>query len=508
VGADGVANSLVDWMERRGFLRGPFVYGDYWGSVLGLPHAFSRRQREEGLVDPVLFRVGLDRPDLEVPRLRHYLVLFLLGPFLLLLRRFQRLGRHYRLSYRSEVGREVEGRLTDFRLDLAPAGRTGRVHVEKDGRRLAEDVLDPRLVAGFASFFHATYKLPLASLTAILSVAILAPVLHAGGWLGPVLEYWIPVGFPALVALVYLVYRDLVTAVLAALPVVVARFLVPVLGPPGGGGGWSEFLAALTGLFLLYLVVDWLFMPRPVPPVLMMYSRDGPARTYDREGDAPWWLAGDVYWVWRYLVLTPAELNKFWERDWERVELWIRADGRAAGELEWVVTDAHYRELWLPAENLATEERRAADVREARESAGAARPGFWLVETDADLVFHTPFVRALSFLPDREDRALQGAGHLLSALWKRPDRHDPSDYREALERIQLREGVNVFGDVPEATSRMVSRHLLAMPWRYWRYPLGAATARPARLYGDGAPDAPPPAADPGLQVKEDGEGGD
>lgn len=491
-------------MDLHGFLRGPFVFGDYWRSVLRLGDAFPEGLGESRLADPVLFRVGLDRPDLEVPRLRHYLLLFLLGPFLLVLRRFRRFGRQYRLSYRSEIGRQVERQLRRYRLEMAPAGIPGRVDVEKEGRRLASGVLDPRRVAGFASFFHATYKLPLASLVAILAVALLAPLLHATGALQAVLRYWIPVGFPVLVGVVYLVYRDLVTAILGALPVVVARFLVPLVGP-GPGGSWLAFVGALGALFLLYLVVDWLFMPRPVPPVLMLYTKEGPACPYEREADGPWWLEGEVYWVWRYLVLTPAELNKFWERDWERVELWIRAEGEAAGDLEWVVTDAHYRELWYPADNLAPASRREEDRRESRAAASGDRPGFWLVESDADPLFHTPFVRALSFMPEEGGVAVQGTWHFLSSLWKQTVRHDPQDYREALERIQLRKGIDVFEDVPEVTARIVSRHLLAMPWRYWRYPLGAASSRTDRLYGRTSGRKAPPAADPELQVKAEEE---
>jgi hypothetical protein len=48
---------------------------------------------------------------------------------------------------------------------------------------------------------------------------------------------------------------------------------------------------------------------------------------------------------------------------------------------------------------------------------------------------------------------------------------------------------------------MTADRLLSLPWRYWRYPLGAASRRLPRLYGDLPPPEPPAAADPALQVK-------
>lgn len=499
--ADGSSalGSLVAWLQDQDLLRGPFLFTDYWASVLGLRASREDPRRGEGLVDYGLFRAGLDRPDLEVPRLRHYLLLFLAGPFLLPFRRFRRLGR-YRLSYRSELGEEVLDRLRSFELDIRER-EDGRVDVSCGDRELATGLLPPGRTAGFTSLFHATYKLPLASLTAILLAAIALPVLHETAGFETALDLWVPVVFPLLAALLWLVYRDLVTAVVGALPVVVARYLVPVL-QPGAGGGWGELFLALGGLFLLYLLVDWFFMPRPVPPVLMLYTSRGPGRAYPRREDAPWWLDGESYWVWRYLVLTPAELNKFWERDWERIELWVRADGPEAGDLEWVVTDAHYRELWIPWEKLGHPSR----LERLRERAGKdrrqERAGFWLLEVDANLVFHTPFVRAVSYVPEHEEGLpARSVGHLIGAFWKQAEADDPDPYRPALERMQLRLGRRVFRDTPEVASRLVARHLLAQPWRYWRYPLGAATRRAQRVYGPDGGEGAPAAAEPELQIK-------
>lgn len=527
------AGGLAAWLEQQGLLRGPFLYQDYWDAVLRLDLPGTARRRAAGLISPDLFRVGLERPDLEVPRLRHYLVLFLLGPFLLPFRSFRRLGR-YRLSYRSQVADEVLERLESYRLALSAADAGGaaadgpearetgtggpargdadeaaggaeRVDASLAGETVGRGLLHPHRVPGFVSLFYATYKLPLACLTAIAVAALLVPAARATGTLATVLDLWIPAGFPLLVALLYLVWRDWLTAVLGAFPVVIARFLFPFLDP-GGAGGWTAFALAFGGLFLLYLLIDWFFMPRPVPPTLMLYTSEGPGRPYDREEDAPWWLEGESYWVWRYLMLTPAELNKFWERDWERVELWIRADGPEAGRLEWVVTDAHYREVWIPFEKLGGRERLARQVEAAgRATSSAGAAGFWLLEADADPVFHAPFLRAVSFVPEDERVPARSVGHLVSSLWKQAESDDPARFRAEVERARARTGVGLFRDAPEMASGALSRHLLSQPWRWWRYPRGAATRREVRLYGTGPAEEHPPAADPTLQVKRSAE---
>jgi len=492
-------SSLVEWLQEQGLLRGPVLFVDYWESVLRLGEGATERRAREGLLDPDLFRLGLDRPDLEIPRFRHYLLLFLVGPFLLPFRSFRRMGR-YRLEFRSELGRRVLERLGAYRLDLVADG-DGRVAVEKDGRRLADGLVSPRRVAGFSSLFYATYKLPLASLTAILAAVAALPVLGAAGGGEASATLWLLLGFPILVLALWAVWRDWLTAVVGALPVVFVLVLLPLLRPDGEGG-WLGFAAALAGIFVLYLLVDWFFMPRPVPPVLMLYTSRGPGSAYERREDAPWWLEGESYWVWRYLMLTPGELNKFWERDWERVELWIRADGPRAGRLEWVVTDAHYRELWTPFEKLGPRERLDRLEAEATGALAEGEAGFWLLEVDADPVFHTPFLRAVSYVPEEERVPVRSVGHLLQAIWKQAERDDPDTFRLELERAEIRLGHDLFEDAPEVASRLVAGHLLAQPWRYWRYPLGAATRRTDPLYGGRDPADPPPASDPDLQIKE------
>lgn len=500
--APRATGSLVRWFLEQRLLRGPFLFMDYWASVLRLGGIVPDRHAREGFIDPPLFRLGIDRPDLEIPRLRHYLLLLLATPVLLPIRCFRRLGR-YRFRFGRGVGEEVQAALGRYRLELEPAG-PGRVHVHRNGSYLARDVLDPYLVSGFCSLFWAAYKLPLASLSAILLVAVLTPILSATGFLVLITDYWVPVGVPLLVVLLYLTYRDWPTAIFGALPLLFGRYLIAVFGP--GSEDWRAFFWSLAGLFALYLLVDWFFLPRPVPPVLLLYAADGPGFPYARPEDAPYWIDGKRYWVWRYLILSPAELNKFWERDWERVDLWIRADGPNAGQLEWVVTDMHYREIWIPYSALGTTEVLARHRDSAVEAAREARAGTWLLETDADLVVHYPYFRTVSFLPEAGNVPIRSVRHVIASLWKRARDPDVDRHMRALDRARLRLGQNILGDVPEVIVRRASRHLVAQPWRYWRYPLGAATREELRLYGYEYPIQPPPAADPELQIKVDASG--
>jgi hypothetical protein len=493
----GPTGSLVQWLQEQRLLRGPFLFMDYWASVLGMDGVVP--EKHNGLRSRALFRLGVDRPEFDLPRLRHYLLLFLIGPLLLPFRKFRRMGR-YRLRLSSRSGEEVLDALQPYRLELVPSA-PGRVDVRHGDTELASSILDPNLVSGFCSFFWAAYKLPLAAFSAILAVAVLTPLLQAAGLLGITADYWIPVGFPALVLILYFVYRDWGTAILGALPVLIGRYLLSVFSPTLQ---WEPFLLSLLALSLLYVLADWLFMPRPVPPALLLYTADGPGQAYQREGDAPYWLAGRVYWVWRYLVLSPAEINKFWEKDWERVDLWIRADGPDAGLLEWVVTDLHYRELWIPYNRLGPQRPLHRDRDEALDAVQQRRPGLWLLEVDADLLFHYPFFRAVSFLPEEGRVPVHGIGHILTALWRRARDDEVEPFIGALDRTRIRTGTDLLADLPEFIVRRAARHLMTQPWRFWRFPLGAATRKDRRLYGEESAGEPPPIADANLQIKAGG----
>ncbi len=503
------AGSLVQWFREQGLLRGPYLFVDYWANVLGLEGITPDEHVRDGLIDPALFRVGVDRPDLEVPRLSSYLLLFLAGPVLFALRSFRRLGR-YRLRFASGRAQDVVEALERYRLSLDPAGREPdpagdpdlppRCDVRLGETVIARDVLDPYRVAGFSSLFWAANKLPLASMAGILVIGIAAPVLATAGLLELTARFWIPIGFPLLVLVLYFVFREILTAILGGIPILLGTYLIGVLRPVSPADWWV-FFWSLVGIFVLYLLVDWFFLPRPVPPALLLYTREGQGNPYIHEDDSPWWLDGETYWVWRYLLLSPAEVNKFWERDWERVDLWIRADGPSAGQLEWVVTDLHYRELWVPYEKLGDPETLSRHAEKARSATRGDEAGVWVVEVDADLIFHTPMLRGVSFLLDRGDIPVRGITHVARSLWKRVREDDVAAPMAALHRIRLERDLDLLGDIPEFVLRRAEERLVEEPWTYWRYPLGANRRRDPRVYEPLDASPPPPAADRSLQVK-------
>ena len=496
------SGSLVGWLIEQGLLRGPLPFTDYWASVFRIAGGERAERERDGLVDRSLFRLGIDRPELELPRLRYYLLLFFAGPLLVALRSFRRLGR-YKIRMRSGVGDRVLEALAAYELDLRPA-RPGRVDVRRPARAggdaVADDLVDPFAMSGFASLFLAAYKLPLAALAGIVLVGVAIPVLHAYGVYEALGTRLVLLGFPLVVLLLFGLFREVGTAILGAVPVVIAALLYWSFGLETSRD-WTAFTLWLAVLFGVYLLVDLFFFPRPVPPTLMLYTKQGDGTPYRRPEDAPWWLEGQAYWVWRYLMLTPAEVNKFWERDWERVDLWIRADGPDAGLLDWVVTDGHYRELWTPWSRLGRPETLARLRAEARAARDAGTPGTWLMEVDANVIFHTPDLRAVSFLPDEGRVPARRIRHVLRSMWTRLHEPEPAAALARLQTIRLESGPNLLDDLPELIADRAARHILSLPWTHWRYPLGAQRRREALAYETWDRPEALPAADPALQIK-------
>ncbi|MEN8374585.1 MAG: hypothetical protein ABFS34_03985 [Gemmatimonadota bacterium] len=496
---DGRAtNPLLRSLAEGGLLRGPFAFVDYWANVLGLEGVSPDDEARARLIHDPTFRLGIDRPDLDIPRLRTYLLPLLAGPFLFLMRSFRRLGK-YASRFAADPPAAVRA-LDAFRLELRPTADGAVDAIAPDGRRLAAGLVDPFRVGAYCSLFWAVNKIPLAALASTVLVLVATPLAARADLLPLALRLWVPLGFPLVALGLWALYREWTTALLGAMPVLIGRILVAAF-QSNAGLPWANLAVALGAMMAFYVAADWFFVPRPVPPALLLYTRAGPAAPYARERDAPYWLEGEAYWVWRYLLLSPAEINKFWERDWERVEIWVRADGPSAGELEWVVTDLHYRELWFPLEGLARKAVRERDVSVARDAVASGASGVWLVEVDADVLFHYPAIQGVTFLPDTGTVPVRGLGHLLRALRER--RNDPAARtgRARLEALRLNHGVHVLGDLPELIAPMTADRLLSLPWRYWRYPLGAASRRQPRLYGRLPDPAPPEAADRALQIK-------
>ncbi len=56
------------------------------------------------------------------------------------------------------------------------------------------------------------------------------------------------------------------------------------------------------------------------------------------------WLEADAYWVFRYVYYWPFEITlPLPHEDWERADIWVNA---RTGNIEWITSDYHWRELW------------------------------------------------------------------------------------------------------------------------------------------------------------------
>jgi hypothetical protein len=484
--------------------NGPFLFCDYWASVLGLRSLVNPRLLEREAISLGLFKNGLNRPQARLPKLRYYLITFIAGPLFLTYHLAAQLG--FVLRRRTKVDTSFRDAMAKFQLLLTEDQedrRFARVADTQGG--LGHRVLNPHRMSVITSLFYPTYKVFIASLITVLITVILIPLLHDINFLSTVMPFFEALAYPLLFAILYLIFRDLLTALLAPMPLFAVRFLLRYSGtmPPEN---WRPFLLGMGGCALVFYLAEWFFIPRPLPPALYFYVNDpqDPNFSY-RPEHAPYWLKGRFYWVWRFVTLFPAELNKPWEPDWERLEVWVRADdGEQMGMIEWLVTDLHYRELWINYRRLVPEKERKAQ-REwlSRHWRDESRKGTWLIEADAHLVYHAQFVRGIFPMH-------LGAGWVWERLWelvKSAKMYRARDRRQDFSQV-LRDldvaGEVILGEISEHLRKFSLRDLLSIPWDYWRFPEGVTSAKIAYLYdSDGSPGrGGARASEPRLQIKE------
>ena len=85
---------------------------------------------------------------------------------------------------------------------------------------------------------------------------------------------------------------------------------------------------------------------KPYSRTIYFYDSDprSPFFPYKYNNDAPYWLdKKSPYWVFRFVLQWLWELSFPPQHDYERLEVWVNAKN---GQVEWVVADFHYRELW------------------------------------------------------------------------------------------------------------------------------------------------------------------
>jgi hypothetical protein len=485
--------------ERKHF-DGPFLFSDYWASVLNLRGIVNLETLSTVGVSLEAFRKFLNRPSAGLPRFGYLILYVLLKPFLVLyslLRQLVGVKPSKEMHIADDSPSEMERLMIDYSLRIKPK-EGGLADVYSGVSRLASGVVNPLRLVGSNSMFFARYKVFLASLIVLGYAALInlvTRILHAE----PVAGYLGVLNYPVVLLILWALFDDLLTATISPLPIIAIRIIVRE-----AQGFQGVVIAIVLTAFILYLV-EWFFIPRSLPPALYFYVNDGrrPNLHY-KEGHEPYWLEGEYYWVWRYVHLAPAELLKFWEKDWERLEIWIRADGENRGRLEYIVTDFHYRELWFGYEGFTR--KKARDYHEAllTRHVDTSDRLTWLVEVDMDVVFHTPSIKGVYLT--RGGRLSLGRRVLsvLTVMWNRPVKENPDGYKRSLERFEI-EGAGFLEDVPEHFRTMVTRQLLSLPWTYWRFPRGVKSARQLLLYSSaGEQTGPEPTSDRTFQIKEPG----
>lgn len=509
-------------MFRFGADLGPFLYCDYWASVLDLQRVVSPFVFAGGERQLSHFRLAVDRPRTRLPQLRYYVLAFVFLPVLLPYRVVYDLmslfrGRAPRVSHPvDEIMKRYELHLERGKADHvrviagtgADAGGGGELGARKR-EILAEGLLDPAAVRCEVSLFFPTYKLFLAGLLSLIISAFVLPHLAKVEFLTPLAEHLNLVMYALLGAILLGVLRDPITAFIAPLPILAFHYLWRRPDSPAELFFVSgELLLVSVGFILLFFAVEWFLIPRSLPPTLFLYVNDPSSRAFPyRPEHAPYWLRGSHYWVWRFVSLVPGELHKFWERDWERVECWVRASGPEAGRVEWVVGDFHYRELWYEVERLVPPALLEAQDRQlaARARAGSrGEPLVWMLEVDMDPLFHAPYVRGLFLVPEQGMGFWPRLRRLGAALAAGAERDRFQQFAARLDELEIG-GAELFGDVAEHFRSLALHRVIALPWSYWRYPLGAGARTRRLIYGEVEPGEevkPVSAADPAYQIKQ------
>lgn len=483
----------------RSTVSGPFLYCDYWASVFSLRRIMNPAVLRERLVSLDLFRQALDRPKTRLPRLRYYILAFVLGPGFLAYRLAFNLAMLLRPKSREKIIGHADVLLDEYRLEMRPTADPRWVRVRAGDREFEEPVLNPELVQVENGTFFPTYKLLVAATVTVVFSLLALPALQEAETLhrlGPATGLLF---YPLLVLMLQLLVRDLLTSFIVPIPVLGVKALLTFTGHP-----WLVGVGMISAGVLFYFM-EWFFIPRGVPPSLYLYVNDPehPLFPY-RERHAPYWLKGRVYWVWRFMSLMPAEIHKVWERDWERAELWIRADeGPEAGRLEWMVTDIHWREVWFSYDHVAGDRhRRRHDALRRERLLGQAAPLVWRVETDMHILAHTPEVVSIFLSPPRPPLLERAFMRILRTMFSRRPSDDSRQYRDEVERLEVTTG-EFLRDISEHFRNVALGHILRLPWSYWRYPMGVRSSPRTYLYdgGEPPPEEGPAASDPRYQIK-------
>ncbi len=479
---------------------GPFLFCDYWASVLGLKQIVNPYILSGTGLSLEIFRKTLNRPEAALPKLGYFLLSIVLKPVALgffgILRLF---GYHRKTKSEPYKWERMREELKKHSLEIREQPN-GSAEVYFGGDKVAAQIISPFKVRACCAMFFARNKVFLAALIALGYGWLIHPMSDLLGVGDSLASYLGVLSYPMVVFILWLMFDDPLTAGIAPLPLVMLKRIIKA------GHGFQGFVVAVVGTAAILYFVEWFFIPRSLPPAVYLYVNDLRSKYFPyRKGHEPYWLKGKYYWVWRFVKLAPAELTKFWEKDWERLEIWIQADGKDRGEIEWIVTDWHYRELWFRFEKIAPMSQGKYSGLLEKELETDSRLT-WVIELDMDVLFHSPLVRDIYLVKGRNASLGRRARSILSSLFRRRVTEDITEHRKRLESLELG-GSTFLYDVPEILRGTATRHLLRLPWSYWRFPKGAKSRRLFLVYDimDGKPAEAELASDPSYQIKAEPE---
>lgn len=480
---------------------GPFLFCDYWASVLGLRQIVNPHILRDAGLSLEIFRKTLNRPEAALPKLGYFLLSMIIKPIL-----FVFFGMLRIFGYRRERQRggpykwdRMRETLRKHRLEIREQAK-GLVEVYFKDDKVASQILSPLKIRVCCAMFFARNKVFLAALISLAYGSLIHPMSNLLGVGNSLASYLGVLSYPMVLLILWLMFDDLLTACIAPLPLVMIKQILKA------GHGFQGFVVAVVGTAAVLYFVEWFFIPRSLPPAVYLYVNDPQSKYFPYgKGHEPYWLHGRYYWVWRFVKLAPAELTKFWEKDWERLEIWIQADGKDRGKIEWIVSDWHYRELWFRFEKIAPMSgNKYVSLLERELETNSDLT--WVVELDMDVLFHSPMVRHIYLVKGRNASLARRAISIFSSLFRRRVAEDIDAHKKQLETLEI--GGNTFlYDFPEILRGTATRHLLRLPWTYWRFPKGAKSKRLFLVYDtlDAKPQEAELASDPAYQIKAEPE---
>lgn len=213
---------------------------------------------------------------------------------------------------------------------------------------------------------------------------------------------------------------------------------------------WFVLLSIILGLSYIFIhreveVINTYFYPNQTE--VNGLKKSSP---YKDTSDEPFWIKEDNvknYWVIRFMYYWRYELAKVPHSDWERVELWLNAEN---GELKWVVSDYHYRELWYQAKGKLSS---------------------LYVSFFAN--FHTP----MPILDSEEGMAIssllnQQGRKLLKPLFTGKSQEIVDQISKILDK-EFWQGLHPSKWISEFGLQNVAADFSSkLPWKFWRYPKG------------------------------------